>query len=328
MPEFRTSLPTPTSPVRIHHEKQLFCMGSCFAEHIGQRLRQYKFSTVLNPFGIIYNPISIQIGLAMLQNDFHFTEKNIFHHQGLWHSYYHHGSFSSLSSSELMEHVEYSLQNARKALQNTDCLLLTLGTAFVFIHRKLGEVVANCHKLPAQEFNRRRLSVKEIVNALAPIFQQLKAQRPELDIILTVSPVRHLRDGFVENQRSKATLILALDELCQQLDFVHYFPAYELLLDDLRDYRFYAADMLHPAPLAIDYIWNYFGETFFDKTTQSINKQIEKIQKATQHRPFHPQSAEHQQFISNQLEKIQTLQQQYPFLNFKEERAALEQQLN
>jgi len=319
----RTSLPASTYDFGISHDDHIFCMGSCFVENIGQRLIAKKFSTELNPFGILYNPISIAKSLHFLLEDYPLPEKYLVENQGIWHSFYHHSRFSRTNKSAMLAAVTESRNRASQALQRANRLLLTLGTAFVFEHRTLQEVVANCHKLPATQFIRRRLAVAEIVEKLVPVLKQLKSEKPALEVLLTVSPVRHLRDGFVENQRSKATLILAVDALCEQLDFVQYFPAYELLLDDLRDYRFFDKDMVHPSAVAVDYVWNHFAESFFDAKTKQLNAQIDKIQQAIQHRPFQPESEAHQAFLHKQLEKLAALQQQAPQLDFSTERQAL-----
>ncbi|MBK9017035.1 MAG: GSCFA domain-containing protein [Saprospiraceae bacterium] len=179
--------------------------------------------------------------------------------------------------------------------------------------------MANCHKIPAGDFERRRLSVTELAEALLPVFEKLRQELPNLEIIATVSPVRHLRDGLVENQRSKATLLLALDEICQRLPFAHYFPAYEILLDDLRDYRFYADDLAHPNQLATDYIWQYFEGAFFDEKTQALCGRIERVLTALAHRPFHPQSAEHQYFVKKQTGIVKELSAEFPHLDFGQE---------
>ena len=199
-------------------------------------------------------------------------------------------------------------------------MLITLGTAHVFIHKKTDKIVANCHKLPGGDFERRRLSVKTIVEKLSASFEKLKNQNPALEIITTVSPVRHIRDGLVENQKSKAALILALDELCQAFSYVHYFPAYEIQMDDLRDYRFFKEDMIHPNQVAVDYIWSYFSKAFFIPETNKLNTAIEKIAAAAKHKPFHPDSAEHQTFLRKQLAVIEKLEKSHSFLDFTEER--------
>lgn len=327
MPSFRTELPLSSFPFEISHKEMLLSIGSCFTEHIGERLSTLKFKQVLNPFGIVYNPISIAEQLKWLMSENSFTERDLFENQGLWHSFAHHGSYSSLQKGATLQKINESLQLVQSIRPQVTRLLITLGTAQVFVYKESGKIVANCHKLPGQVFEKRRLAVSEITDSLLPVLQQLKVQQPDLQVIFTVSPVRHIRDGLIENQRSKATLLLAIDLMCSQLDFVHYFPAYELVLDDLRDYRFFEADMIHPNEVAIDYVWQRFGEAFFDKNTQELLVQIEAIVQASRHRPFHPQSAPHQAFVQKQLEKIHQLEKQYSFLDFALERQAFQKQL-
>ncbi len=319
MTKFRTTLPPTSSGVKISHHDSVLCLGSCFAEHIGKRLQKLKFSTLINPSGIVYNPVSLAGSLNILLTSASFSEADLFEHMGLWHSFAHHGTFSHPDKKTALGNINRSLTEARAFLSKTSRLLVTLGTAHVFIFKKSGRIVANCHKVPAEQFERRRLSVEEVTEEILPVFEKLKQRLPQLEIVTTVSPVRHLRDGLTENQRSKATLLLALSQICSQLPFVHYLPAYEILLDDLRDYRFYAADMIHPNTVAVDYIWQHFGQAFFDAETSELCRQIERIVSAAEHRPFHRQSAEHRHFVKHQLAAIDTLQAKHPSLNFGEE---------
>jgi len=324
MNEFRTEYPRFQSPLQIAHSDRMLCTGSCFAEHIGGRLRRLKFPVLVNPFGILYNPVSIAQALEILQSGAEFQPKDLFEAHGLWHSFAHHGRFSHPEKEVALAHINHSLLVAREFLSQTTRLIVTLGTANVFVFKKSGDIVANCHKLPGQEFERRRLSVVETVQALVPVFEKLRQQLPSLQIIATVSPVRHLRDGLTENQRSKATLLLALEEIARCFPFVHYFPAYEILLDDLRDYRFYETDMAHPNQQAVDYIWEYFAGAFFDEKTRALCQRIERVVTAAAHRPFHPQFAGHQAFLKKQLEETGSLEQEFPGLDFGQEREVFE----
>ncbi len=290
-------------------------------------MERWKFPTLANPFGIVYNPVSLAKSLDFLLSGKVFSESDLFENAGLWHSFAHHGSFSQPDKSAALEQINRSLSDANRFLLETNRLVVTLGTANVFVFKKTGEIVANCHKVPGQDFERRRLSVGEIVETLSAVFEKLKANLTDLEIVATVSPVRHLRDGLVENQRSKATLVLALEQICQHCDFAHYFPAYELLLDDLRDYRFYENDLSHPNQLALDYIWQFFTDSYFDEKTKAICQRIEQTVIASEHRPFHPQSAEHQSFLKTQLKKIGAMKQEFPWLDFEIEKAVFQQQL-
>jgi len=323
MSEFRTTISPILSDVKIAHHDGVLCLGSCFAEHMGRRLNRLKFPTLLNPSGIVYNPVSLAESLERLLSREPFGEAGLFENLGLWHSFSHHGAFSHPDKKTALENINHSLAEAWSFLPKTSRLLVTLGTAHVFIFKKNGRIVANCHKVPGAQFERRRLSVEEVVVALAPVFKKLKERRPELEIVTTVSPVRHLCDGLVENQRSKATLVLALAQICRELPFVHYFPAYEIVLDDLRDYRFYEADMAHPNQQAVDYIWRHFEQGYFDEKTVDLCRQIERIVSAVEHRPFHRQSPEHEAFVRRQLSAIDALCAKHPALNFEEEKQKL-----
>ncbi|MEQ1747272.1 MAG: GSCFA domain-containing protein [Saprospiraceae bacterium] len=319
MKTFRTTMPMHRASFGIAHTDQLLLVGSCFTEHIGERLEAGKFQALTNPNGIVYNPVSIARSLIALQNAVFDPENAVFEYQGLWHSWKHHGRFSHPDRETALQNFATAHAHAAVFLKKTNRLLLTLGTADVFTLRETGQVVANNHKVPADRFEQRRLSVAETTDVLEQALSSLHTANPALRVVLTVSPVRHLRAGLVDNQRSKAVLVLACAELCQRLEFVHYFPAYELLLDDLRDYRFYAADMLHPSGAAVDYIWEYFTETFFLPQTQNLLERIGKITTAARHRPFHPGSAEHRAFTAQQIEHVRQLCAEHPRLDFSEE---------
>lgn len=324
MPDFRTILPPVQSELKISHYDRTICTGSCFAENIGERLSRLKFPVLVNPFGIVYNPVSISQVLEKLITVELFHAEDLFENLGLWHSFSHHGYFSHPDKRTALKNINLSLQESRAFLEKTNRIIVTLGTANVFVLKKTGEIAANCHKVPGNEFERKRLSIKEVVNALGHTFEKLREESP-LQIILTVSPVRHLRDGLTENQRSKATLLLAVEELCRCLPFVHYFPAYEIVLDDLRDYRFYEEDMTHPNQTAIDYIWKYFEAAFFDEKTNQLCRQIAQLVTASKHRPIHPESTEHQAFLKKQLNEIRKLEEAFPALDFSREREVFSQ---
>lgn len=319
---FRTALSPVSAPFQIGHNDQLLLIGSCFTEHIGQRLVAHKFRTLTNPYGIVYNPFSIVQCLDRLcAGNQPFEAADLFENAGLWHSWEHHGCFSKPGKKETLEGINSAYLEAVEVLKETEILMLTFGTAEVFTLRQTGQVVANNHKMPGTLLDQRRLSVSEIVEKTLEVLERLAQLRDAVPVkvILTVSPVRHLRNGLVENQRSKAALILACEEICRHQSSVYYFPAYELLLDDLRDYRFYAADMVHPSPVAVDYVWQFFSDTFFTEPTSRLNDRIGKILAAVHHRPFNPQTAQHQAFLRQQLDLIRSLKQEYPRLDFGEE---------
>lgn len=312
-------MPPLQAPFALTHADRTVVVGSCFSEHIGERLRAHKFSVLINPFGIVYNPASMAQQLErLLDGEADFSEA-LFQYQGLWNSWEHHGRFSHPERHTFEQQLYAAHCQAAAFATAANRLFLTLGTAHAFALRHSGRIVANNHKAPAAWFDERRLSVEHTVSALAAALEKWKKARPDLEVLLTVSPVRHLRHGLVENQRTKAVLLLACEQLCAQHPFVHYFPAYELLLDDLRDYRFYAADMVHPSDVAIDYIWDYFAQAFFPPATAQLVAQIARIRAAAAHRPFHEHSPEHRAFAQQQCNAIQQLREQYPTLDFSEE---------
>ncbi|GAB4496321.1 MAG: GSCFA domain-containing protein [Saprospiraceae bacterium] len=320
MENFRTVLKSQPAPFAIGHSDRLLLVGSCFTENIGYRLADFKFPASTNPFGIVYNPASIVRSLERLfaENQF-FGEQDIFENAGLWHSWEHHGRFSKPDKTEMLAGLNAAYSEAAAFLKTTNRLLLTFGTADVFALKTTGQIVANNHKMPAALFQERRLSVAEIAETTIAVLQKIKSENADLQVVVTVSPVRHLRGGAVANQRSKATLVLACEEICRQLNFAHYFPAYELLLDDLRDYRFYASDMVHPSEVAVEYIWDFFADTFFSEKTKMLNERIGKITAAACHRPFNPDTAEHRAFARAQLDAIESLKKEWPGLDFSME---------
>jgi hypothetical protein len=298
-------------------------MGSCFAVHIAGQLSTHKFKTALNPFGILYNPFSISQSIQRLIDGTPYQPEELFQHDGLWHSYDHHGAFSAPEQEVCLEKINTSLEKGSQFIQQADWCILTLGTAFVFVEKKQQRIVANCHKVPGSQFTRTRLSKDEIVLQLSSSIQAIRKINPDIKFILTVSPVRHIRDGLVENQRSKAALLLAVEELTGQHSGVYYFPSYELLLDDLRDYRFYESDLIHPNDLAIAYIWERFGEALFANDTLQLMKEVKKVVQAARHRPLHPERAAHRRFVEGQLRKMEELEKKHAFLDFGEERRML-----
>jgi GSCFA family len=321
MDTFRTNLKPQRAPFSIDYQCSILGIGSCFIENMGAMLNARQLPFHQNPFGIVYNPLSMAGQLAAIsgidgdENIVVFTENDLIQHDNLWHSLQHHGKFSGENRDAVLENMNSSLNTGRNFFQKSNRLILTFGTANVFEWLETGAIVSNCHKIPPQYFSTQRLTVDEIVMAFRPIFEQIFSQKIDYQIILTVSPIRHVRDGFVENNRSKAVLLLACEALCTLFERVSYFPAYEIVMDDLRDYRFYERDMIHPNPVAIEYIWQYFAETFFDEKTKNIIREVEKINAMMLHRPLHGADTEgYQKFRANLDEKILGLQKRYPFL--------------
>lgn len=311
---FRTVLLPQKADFEISYQTPTLAIGSCFTENIGERLSDARFPLCINPFGIFYNPLSIAYCINYLMTNTIFTEKDIFENQGLWHSWQHHGKFSHSKKAEILRGVNESLSEARQFYKSANRLIITLGTAHVFVEKQSGKVVANCHKMPASFFYSKRLSMTEIVESLSSTFNKIFSQNADCQIIITVSPIRHIREGLIENQRNKAILLLAAEALCQQFPNVHYFPAYEIMMDDLRDYRFYEADMIHPTPQAIDYIWQVFSDTYFTESTKKMRDDVRKVHLMQQHRPLHPDTDAYQQFVNNLKKKEEELAVKYPIL--------------
>jgi hypothetical protein len=290
-------------------------LGSCFAENIGKKLGDAFFLTEVNPFGVLYNPISIRNSIELLLENKPFTQESVFENKGLWQSFSHSSLFSDISAEKCLTNINKRFEIACKFLQKTDILLITFGTAWVFEEQKSGSVVSNCHKLPASCFNRRRLNVDEIVDEYSKLINELTIKQPNLKLIFSVSPIRHWKDGAHENNISKSTLLLAIEILQKKFPQVDYFPAYEIQMDELRDYRFYAADMLHPSDVAVDYIWSRFSENYFDQTTLGIMKELERLSAGLAHRPMHPESMEFYKFQQKMNEQKINIMTKYPFLS-------------
>ena len=328
---FTTPVQLPTSDLKIAHESRIILAGSCFAENIGERLCKRKFNILGNPFGILYNPLSIATMLERVVSGEPFTASSseIFEHNELWHSLLHHSCFSQKSKEELIDTLNESLAEAHRLASGCDILILTFGTAYIYTRNSDNLIAGNCHKLPGNIFTRRLATIEEITENFIAVIEKLRNMNPDIKFIFTVSPIRHLRDGAHDNQKSKATLLLAIDRIQSMFsDCVHYFPAYEIVLDELRDYRFFAEDMTHPSNIAIEYIWECFSRTYFGEATNKLNREIEEVTKALDHRPFNPDSAAHKRFIKNVLDKIEAIQDKHPYLNFENETAQCNTLLN
>lgn len=313
--QFRTPINISPSPWRIAHQNRGFAIGSCFAEHISNRLARLKYNMVSNPFGPMYNPISIACCVERLCSPRAFDREDLCEWRGRWFSTQAHTLLAADTAEEALERLNAAHVVARKALAAADYVILTLGTNRVYEHN--GGAVANCHRLPAEQFTCRSIGVEEIVNVLGGLFARELAGKC---IILTVSPIRHIKDGLAENSLSKATLRVAADELAaRHAEQVSYFPAYEVLMDDLRDYRFYAADMVHPSEQAVDYVWSLFEESSLDPAERELNRRIERLVKACEHRPLDAAAADYQVFLERTAEECRTLAANYPEVDFSRE---------
>lgn len=301
--DFRTEIVVKPSSYRLSYQSEVISVGSCFADVIGQDLSANKFKVLANPLGIIYNPVSLFNSLL----PFKYHEQDFIKRDGVWYYLHAHSELCNESRDILIKKIETKSQELQKALCSASHLVITLGTAWVYEYTKTKEVVANCHKLPADQFQKRLLSVNEIAASFEIFYSTIRKTNPNIHLVFTVSPVRHLKDTLPLNAVSKSTLRLLCHQLATAYPNVAYFPAYELLLDDLRDYRFYADDLLHPSPFASRYILQKFYQSFVDEPTANTMKQVQEIAVALQHRPFQPNSLVHQQFLKQTLVKAELL---------------------
>lgn len=306
--EFRTKISIESSANLISHANKVLLVGSCFTENIGNLLLQLQFQVYQNPHGIIYNPVSIFNSIAEVATTRKYTEKDLLLNNELYVSLNHHGKFSGLEKGQVLNSINDEIQHANEHFKESDFIVITLGTSFVYEYLELQKIAANCHKIPNTKFAKRLLTIPEIIEAFGTI--QLYLQNKK--IIFTVSPVRHWRDGAVENQRSKSILIEGIHQIIDAHSNCIYFPAYEIMMDELRDYRFYEKDMLHPNTVAVEYIWQRFSETYFSASTQQINQQIAKINLLLQHRIKHENTNEQKQFNASVEKAIEKFKEEFP----------------
>ena len=324
---FRTQVELPLKEVKMAHSERMTLWGSCFVENIGKLLVENKFRCEVNPLGILYNPISIAKSLQQVLVKKVYREEDLFHSNGTWHSWMHHSDFSSCSLDVCLEKINEGMMKATDVLSSADWLVVTWGTAYVYFSRNTQEVVGNCHKQPEKLFVRKRLDVTEIVNTWKSLLDDLRALNPRLKVLFTVSPIRHAKDGMHGNQLSKSTLLLAVDELCRSCSDCYYFPSYEIVMDELRDYRFYADDMLHPSAKAVEYIWECFCHCYFTQETMEVMKECEGIKNALNHKPFDPKSEAYRKFLSQIVLKITQIKEKFPYLEVQKEMELCESRL-
>lgn len=324
---FRTQVELPEKQTEIRHSEQLMFFGSCFAENIGNLLVENKFRCDVNPFGILYNPLSINKALIRMLEGNLYTEEDLFFSHGLWHSWMHHSDFSDSSSGECLRRINSRLNQAIDRLKNADWLIMTWGTAYAYSHVESGEVVGNCHKQPDKTFRRSMLNVETIVEECLNVLKKCREVNPKLKVLLTVSPIRHAKDGMHGNQLSKATLLLATDKLCRTCADCFYFPSYEIMMDELRDYRFYADDMFHPSRVAIEYIWECFSKCYLSAETRAVMKEWDEVRRDLAHKPYHPESEAYQRFLSQIVLKIMGMKEKFPYLEVQKEMELCESRL-
>jgi hypothetical protein len=324
MKSFRTDVSiTPfTQPIGL--KNKVFTVGSCFSEAMGTRLNRFKFSVLPNPFGTIYNPMAIHRAVQYAIYNESPPEHTYLQNREIYLNYDFHSEQSALAKSELKDRINNIIGSSHYFLKDANWLLITYGTAWVYSRKDTGEIVANCHKMPGDAFTKSLLSEKDIVDSFGTLHSMLMKLNPALKIILTLSPVRHIKDTLELNSVSKAVIRVACHAIIQKFRDVAYFPAYEIMMDDLRDYRFYKSDMLHPSEEAEDYIWEKFSDRYFSADTKMFINRWKSILAALSHKPFHPTSAAHQQFLLETLKKLEELK---TLVNVEDEIATIKSQL-
>ena len=313
---FTTKIPISKSAHPIDYHSKIVSLGSCFAVNMAEKLDFFKFENTCNPFGIIFNPVSIEKLVYRITQQLFYTENDIFFHNESWHCYEAHSELSHSNKAAFLNSINGIIEKANEQISDASHFIITLGTSWVYRNIETNEIVANCHKVPQKQFKKELLSVEIIEQSIQNSIALIHNVNPNANFIFTVSPVRHIKDGFIENQVSKAHLIAALQTAISHLPSATYFPSYEIMMDELRDYRFYAEDMLHPSRVAIDYIWERFKETSISETAFSIMDEVETIQKGLAHRPFNANSESHQQFLSKLQDRITVVQKQFPGIKF------------
>jgi len=322
--DFRTEVKVDDYPFRLNYQTPVLFCGSCFAENVGGIMQSYKMPVLVNPFGVVYNPFSVAIVLRNILQNKEYTGNDLNNRNGLWFSFDHYTRFSSESKDECLLKINGACKNAHEFIKKVNLIAVTFGTARVYRLVTTGQVVANCHKIPAKEFTHTLLSVDEIVAEWSALMDEFQGKIPGIRFLFSVSPIRHWKDGAIGNQLSKATLILAVHKLIEVYpNTAYYFPGYEIMMDDLRDYRFYDEDMLHPSQLAVEYIWQKFSNALVDRQAMLIAEKVHKIQQALSHKPVNPKTDEFKSFVERTIAEIDSIEMQYPFINFSEEKANL-----
>jgi len=315
--QLRTEIPLPKERNLIDYDSKLVLLGSCFSDNIGEKLAYYKYNTLVNPFGILFHPIAIENLILNIVNEKQFSDKDIFCHNEIWHSFETHSILSSLSKNELLNSINSAVKRSHEQIQQATHIVITLGTSWVYRYTETDAIVANCHKIPQKKFSKELLTINAISESLDASISLIRSLQKDVSIIFTVSPIRHLKNGFIENKLSKAHLLSAIHEVTDPKDNIHYFPSYEIMMDELRDYRFYAEDMIHPNTTAIQYIWERFRDTWMSDDAIKIMEEVNLIQKSLAHKPFNPDSLQYQEFLKKIEGQIQHLQLKLPEIKFK-----------
>ena len=315
--QFTTKTPIQKSSFPIDYDSKILLLGSCFAENMGEKFEYFKFQTIVNPFGIIFNPVSLEKLIRRSVEKRKFTENDIFFHNELWHCYDVHSELSNSDKSFFLNSLNELINSTHQQLNDSTHIIITLGTSWVYRNIESNEIVANCHKVSQKQFIKELLTIHQIDESIENIISLVHSVNPNCKFIFTVSPVRHIKDGFVENTLSKAHLISAIHKIINHHPLPNtYFPAYEIMMDELRDYRFYGEDMLHPNQTAIDYIWIQFFQNYISESEFGLMNDICSIQKGLNHRPFNPNTKSHQKFLEATKIKIGKIQEKLQHIHF------------
>ena|SRR6218665_952275 len=315
---FHLQFQIPPFENKISYSHKMLFIGSCFAENVAEKMQKYKFDVNINPHGVLYNPASIAVALRSYVFNWQTDESELFYADELWNSWQHHSRFSNPDKAACLKQINERISAAHDFIKKAEWLFITFGSAFTYTHIAENKAVANCHKMPQKEFTKSLQSVTEIVHEYNALLAELKKINPSLIIVFTVSPVRYVRDGIVENNVSKGILLQAVHELTKNNSAI-YFPAYELVIDDLRDYRFYNSDLVHPNEQAIDYVFEKLKAAAFDESAHQLLEKIKELIAAKQHRPFNEDTEQHKKFKAAYLERCKRLQNEFPFLDLVEE---------
>ncbi|HLP11441.1 MAG TPA: GSCFA domain-containing protein [Flavobacteriales bacterium] len=305
--ELKTTIPAHKGLCQIDHASRIMLVGSCFSTEVGLKLNQAGFHTHVNPFGTLFNPHSIFESLNIAVRNKKFGSSDFFEHNGLWHSYKLHSKFSSFHLNDAISTINANIEAANKFIFNANVLIITFGSAWVYELKESERVVANCHKMPQSLFNKRKLGINEIITDYSHLLEHLKGANPNLKVIFTVSPVKHLKDGFIENTWSKSTLNVSIHELVRRFDFCDYYPSFEILNDDLRDYRFYKNDMVHPSDLATQYIFDHFKKSYCTPETIQMAGEFAQLTRSIEHRTVNRESTEYSKFITDLKSRAERL---------------------
>lgn len=325
---FRTKIPLENSIEKFSHKDNFMCIGSCFAENIANKLQLSKFETLVNPFGINFHPIAIDNTFQRIYSRTHYSESEIFNHNGVFFSWDHSTAFSKPKLNDALENINHKIDEANEFLHKTSVFIFTLGTAWTYLLKDGNFYVNNCHKIPQKLFKKELLKIERIEKSIQNLIMMAKDVNPKAKIVFTISPVRHIKDGIHENNLSKSTLFIALNNVLKNFKDIAYFPSYEIIIDELRDYRFFAKDMAHPNDLAIDYIWEKFSDIFFDESTTKLIEQIRKIYLSINHKPIHSETLAYKKFLYETLKKVENLQDKLPKNSCKAEIELLKKQIH